>query len=536
MTVIAGVDIGNSTTEIVLSRDGVPLAWDSRPTRGIKGSPGSVMAAQALLRRIEREYSLQADEVVVAPWHPVNSHASMLHEPRPDTHPLVLIDHSVKSISGDGVAVGMPWYIDEPWTDDACIALVPRTISFNQAAEKINEAVARGADVRACLIEADEAVLITRRLDSKVIALDGVDLSSARAAARLMVEVRPAGTSLTATTDSWAVNSAFNLTHQESAAVTTITTWLAGERASVIGLSRNGQVKPAQHTSAQIRRGHEWIDLFTTDYSWKPGDTTALKLDGYVREISDLYCVDISRELAFRGLRTTRHARALAIAELASAPIYPTTSLNTIFERPVRTYESEAKAAAKGARTTPGISDDAVIIDIGGGTIDLVAQESTSVAGAGALLSAAVAYVLDVPKGAADWIKRTASVRVEAPTVWQTETGERIFTETPTPATFVGALTCPGPAGPIAFGGSLPAADWRRLRLALKQGIIANNVQRLIEPLGRSVDVIAVGGPVADEELIPILRELPAVRGVGRGNVAGVLGHRFAVAYGLSWG
>ena len=49
-----------------------------------------------------------------------------------------------------------------------------------------------------------------------------------------------------------------------------------------------------------------------------------------------------------------------------------------------------------------------------------------------------------------------------------------------------------------------------------------------------SFDIVIVGGPAADDELLPLLGRLPMVRGMGRGNVAGKLGHRYAVAYGLT--
>ena len=54
MTFVAGVDIGNSTTEIVIAEGRTPIAWERRPTRGRKGSEDSVRSAAALLRKIER--------------------------------------------------------------------------------------------------------------------------------------------------------------------------------------------------------------------------------------------------------------------------------------------------------------------------------------------------------------------------------------------------------------------------------------------------------------------------------------------------
>ena len=72
MTVVAGVDVGNATTEVVLAEDGSPGSLDPRgrdgpphplrilgagrvPTRGRKGSADSLRAAAALVRRVERQ-------------------------------------------------------------------------------------------------------------------------------------------------------------------------------------------------------------------------------------------------------------------------------------------------------------------------------------------------------------------------------------------------------------------------------------------------------------------------------------------------
>ena len=78
MTVIlAGVDVGNHTTEIVLARvhSGTvePVTHAQSPTRGRKGSRESLEGAAALLHRMEVECGLTADEVVLAVIRPVDT-------------------------------------------------------------------------------------------------------------------------------------------------------------------------------------------------------------------------------------------------------------------------------------------------------------------------------------------------------------------------------------------------------------------------------------------------------------------------------
>ena len=79
-----------------------------------------------------------------------------------------------------------------------------------------------------------------------------------------------------------------------------------------------------------------------------------------------------------------------------------------------------------GALTTPGAQASALVIDIGAGTIDVIGPESEVVAaGAGEMLTMAVAVTLGVPLAAADWVKRGSSVRVEAGQRYEAEDGTR---------------------------------------------------------------------------------------------------------------
>ena len=101
-------------------------------------------------------------------------------------------------------------------------------------------------------------------------------------------------------------------------------------------------------------------------------------------------------------------------------------------------------------------------------------------------------------------------------------------------------LVTPGPVGLLSFGRNMQPAEWRIIRQSLKLEIIARNVSRILRTYrdkiasDESFDIVIVGGPAEDDELLPVLGRLSEVKGLGRGNVAGSLGHRFAVAYGLT--
>ena len=66
MVVIAGVDVGNATTEVVLVSGGKILAAGRVPTRGRKGSADSLRGAAALVRRVERQAGCTVAEAALA--------------------------------------------------------------------------------------------------------------------------------------------------------------------------------------------------------------------------------------------------------------------------------------------------------------------------------------------------------------------------------------------------------------------------------------------------------------------------------------
>src|SRR5206468_11569356 len=101
---------------------------------------------------------------------------------------------------------------------------------------------------------------------------------------------------------------------------------------------------------------------------------------------------------------------------------------------PVRGPVSEPAAARLGALTTPGSRDDAVVVDLGAGTIDVIGSGGSVVAaGAGELLTAAVAQMLGIPRASADWVKRGPCVRVDGGQRVEGEDGRRGVLNVPAP-------------------------------------------------------------------------------------------------------
>ena len=87
--VVAGIDVGNHTTEIVLARVAggtvEPIAHGQAPTRGRKGSAESLQGAAALLHKVEVDAGVAADELLLSALRPVDTATAPLPPPSSPT-------------------------------------------------------------------------------------------------------------------------------------------------------------------------------------------------------------------------------------------------------------------------------------------------------------------------------------------------------------------------------------------------------------------------------------------------------------------
>ena len=277
---------------------------------------------------------------------------------------------------------------------------------------------------------------------------------------------------------------------------------------------------------------------------WPVGTVTALGTPDGKTTLDDLFAVDLAVAADSVTARRGSVGRAVLVSSLhgLTPGADHAAVLADLLGCPVRCVLSEPAAARLGARTTPGARPDAVVVNVGAGTIDVIAPDGEVVAaGAGELLTAAVAETLGVPRAAADWVKRGPCVRLDGNQRFEAEDGSRGFLDGPSDPAAAGMLAAAGPAGWLPFDRGHSPAEWRAIRLRLKEAVFAANLARALRSLGHGLgQVLIVGGPAGDDELLGVLlRTLPDGVTAGRGNVGGTLagppaGHRHAAALGLA--
>jgi hypothetical protein len=582
MTVIAGVDVGNATTEVAFLDGDRVLGVDRVPTRGRKGSADSLRGAAALVRRLERRLGCRVTEARVAPLRAVDTTTLAIATAPPATGRLRLIAAGVATPGGTGAWAGVPLWLDRPlpaaWQSGhveppaaarpvpraagpAAVAMVPAGFGYARAAPRLRALLAAGVPVGAVLAGGDEGVLIFNRLNAALPVIDQVDLAAVAGCDLVAVEVRPPGDPLTLLADPVALGAAFSLPAGEAGDAAVLCRTLVDFSNGVVGraapdgaghgsaASPGRERIPGETTGPWVEAAGERVTLRSACArvpGWPVGTVRALGTAGGRSEVDDLFALDLAGVADAATARRGRLGSAALVASLRRLTdgADHAAMLADLLGRPVHSMLSEPAAARLGTLTTPGARSDAVVVDLGAGTVDVIAPDGEVVAaGAGDLLTTAVAETLRIPRAAADWVKRGPCLRVDGGQRFEAEDGSRGFLDRPAPAAAAGMLAAVGPAGLLPFDREHSPAEWRAIRLRLKEAVFAANLRRALRTLGGSLpQVLLVGGPAGDDELLGVLlRSLPGDVPVGRASVGGTLdgppaGHRYAAAIGLGLG
>jgi hypothetical protein len=558
--VIAGVDVGNATTEVVLVSGNTIIGAGRVPTRGRKGSPDSLRGAAALVRRVERQVGCTVDEARIAPLRAVDTSVVTVPDAVPPRGRLRVLAAGVPTPGGTGACVGPPLLLSGSAgpsgplpvpAGSSLVAVVPAGLRYDQAAARLRDLLAGETPVGAVLVAGDEGVLVANRLPSGLPVLDQVDAAAAAACELLAVEVRPPGHTLRLLADPVALGARLRLGEHEDRDAAALSRALADHSNGVVGLLAAAPAEAGAGTDEPwvLTADGRQVPLRTACArlaDWPAGTVRVFGTGSGQAEVDDLFAVDLAAAAEAATARQGSTGRAVLVAALGRLPgvqaTPPAELLGELLAVPVRSPLSEPAAARAGALTTPGARPGAVVVDLGAGTIDVIGSASDVVAaGAGELLTAAVAETLGITRAAADWVKRGPCLRADGGQRFEAEDGSRGFLPASVPASAVGMLAVDGPGGLLPFDRRHGPGEWRAIRLRLKQAVLARNFQRTVRTLGADPgQVLIVGGPAGDEELLGVLaRSLPDGVAVGRGDVGGTcdghpLGHRYAVALGLA--
>jgi hypothetical protein len=156
VTVIAGVDVGNATTEVVLVAGGEILGAGRVPTRGRKGSAASLRGAAALVRRLERQLGCAVGEARIAPLRAVDTSVVTVPAAAAPAGRLRVLAAGVPTPGGTGACVGAPLSLADPEPRDGpAVAVVPPGLRYDEAAARLRALLATGTRIGAVLVAGD---------------------------------------------------------------------------------------------------------------------------------------------------------------------------------------------------------------------------------------------------------------------------------------------------------------------------------------------------------------------------------------------
>ena len=596
MRLIAGVDIGNSTTEVCIgqrSDDGrvTFLASALRPTTGTKGTLPNVHGIKAALKAAVSAAGRDMSELSVIR---INEAAPVIGDTAMETITETIITessmigHNPSTPAGAGTAVGEIVSFDRLDTTHegvAYLVTVPRTVAYEAVADKINR-VAKQRNVCGIIMQADEAVLVENRLEHKIPIIDEVRhierIPQGKVAA---IEVALPGQSVRMLSNPYGIATLLSLDAAATKSVTPIAKSLIGKRSAVVIKTPGGNIQenilPAGAvsfdatvpTTVQIDEGADAIMQAMAragqiqNIEGQP-NTNVGQMLSRIREgmaavsgeyasdirITDMLAVDTLAPVAIAGALAgeTCMEKAVGIAAMVRTRQLPMQQIADALAADLRTNVViagvEAVMASLGALTTPGTRVPLAILDMGGGSTDaaLIDEDGrvnlTHCAGAGELVSMLIQTELGLgARTTAEQIKKYPLAKVESLFHLRLESGEMQFFDGSIDPRLFGHVVLMSPEGMIRIDEDIPMEKIVQVRREAKRKVFVTNALRALRQvapegeLRRIPNVVLVGGSAEDFEIPEMLMEEFASHRIvcGRGNIRGSEGPRNAVATGL---
>ncbi|MDO5136065.1 MAG: diol dehydratase reactivase subunit alpha [Eubacteriales bacterium] len=596
MKLIAGVDIGNSTTEVCIG--GVEengafrfLSSASRMTTGTKGTLPNVHGIKSALMEAMEKIGRPVGELGLVRLNeaaPVIGDTAMETITETIITESSMIGHNPSTPAGVGEAVGELLLLENIWKGKPgvpYILVASSKFSYEETAARMNQFIPE-LDIRGLILQADEAVLVENRLQSSIPIVDEVrhigKIPEGKLAA---IEVAMPGTTVRMLSNPYGIATLLDLDAQETKAVTPIAKSLVGKRSAVVIRTPHGNMKENVLPAGEITfRGDR--DLRVNIDAGAERIMDSLEEAGEIRDIdgqaetnvgnmlsrirssmshvsggekediriTDILAVDTLAPVEISGSLAgeTCMEKAVGIAAMVKTRQLPMEQIANRLQEELQVHAVvagvEAVMASLGAMTTPGTRLPLAILDMGGGSTDAAVLEAdgsvrtTHQAGAGELVSMLIQTELGLgSRVTAEQIKRYPMGKVESLFHMRLENGSiRFFSESLDPR-YYGHVVLLAGKEMIRIEEDIPMERIYEVRRDAKRKVFVTNAIRALRAvaprreLKRIPNVVLVGGSAEDFEIPEMLMQaLSEYRIVcGRGNVRGLEGPRNAVATGL---
>ncbi|APY32435.1 propanediol dehydratase reactivase alpha subunit PduG [Salmonella enterica subsp. enterica serovar Apapa] len=564
MRYIAGIDIGNSSTEVALAtlnETGALTITHSAlaETTGIKGTLRNVFGIQEALALVAKRAGINVSDISLIRINeatPVIGDVAMETITETIITESTMIGHNPKTPGGAGLGVGITITPEELLTrpaDSSYILVVSSAFDFADIANVINASMRAGYQITGVILQRDDGVLVSNRLEKslpivdEVLYIDRIPLGMLAA-----IEVAVPGKVIETLSNPYGIATVFNLNADETKNIVPMARALIGNRSAVVVKTPSGDVKaraiPAGNLELQAQGRTVRVDVAAGAEAIMKAVDGCGKLDNvtgeagtniggmleHVRQtmaeltnkpsseifIQDLLAVDTSVPVSVTGGLAGEFSleQAVGIASMVKSDRLQMAMIAREIEQKlnidVQIGGAEAEAAILGALTTPGTTRPLAILDLGAGSTDASIINpkgeiiATHLAGAGDMVTMIIARELGLEdRYLAEEIKKYPLAKVESLFHLRHEDGSVQFFPTPLPPAVFARVCVVKPDELVPLPGDLALEKVRAIRRSAKERVFVTNALRAlrqVSPTGNIRDipfVVLVGGSSLDFEV-----------------------------------
>lgn len=564
MRYIAGIDIGNSSTEVALAtlnEAGALTITHSAlaETTGIKGTLRNVFGIQEALALVAKRAGINVSDISLIRINeatPVIGDVAMETITETIITESTMIGHNPKTPGGVGLGVGITITPEELLTrpaDSSYILVVSSAFDFADIANVINASMRAGYQITGVILQRDDGVLVSNRLEKslpivdEVLYIDRIPLGMLAA-----IEVAVPGKVIETLSNPYGIATVFNLNADETKNIVPMARALIGNRSAVVVKTPSGDVKaraiPAGNLELQAQGRTVRVDVAAGAEAIMKAVDGCGKLDNvtgeagtniggmleHVRQtmaeltnkpsseifIQDLLAVDTSVPVSVTGGLAGEFSleQAVGIASMVKSDRLQMAIIAREIEQKlnidVQIGGAEAEAAILGALTTPGTTRPLAILDLGAGSTDASIINpkgeiiATHLAGAGDMVTMIIARELGLEdRYLAEEIKKYPLAKVESLFHLRHEDGSVQFFPTPLPPAVFARVCVVKPDELVPLPGDLVLEKVRAIRRSAKERVFVTNALRAlrqVSPTGNIRDipfVVLVGGSSLDFEV-----------------------------------
>ncbi|EOP2619084.1 diol dehydratase reactivase subunit alpha [Escherichia coli] len=564
MRYIAGIDIGNSSTEVALATLSATgeLSFVSSAlaeTTGIKGTLRNVHGIQEALAQATKKVGINVSDISLIRINeatPVIGDVAMETITETIITESTMIGHNPKTPGGVGLGVGLTITPQELLTrpaDTPYILVVSSAFDFADIATMINASVRAGYQLTGVILQRDDGVLVNNRLEiplpivDEVLYIDRIPLGMLAA-----IEVAVPGKVIETLSNPYGIATVFARNAEETKNIVPVARALIGNRSAVVVKTPSGDVKarsiPAGNiellsagrtTRVDVAAGADAIMKAVGEcpklenVTGEPGTNIGGMLE-HVRQtmaeltnkpsneifIQDLLAIDTSVPVSVTGGLAGEFSleQAVGIASMVKSDRLQMAMIASEIKQKlhvdVQVGGAEAEAAIQGALTTPGTTRPLAILDLGAGSTDasIINQSgeivATHLAGAGDMVTMIIARELGLnDRYLAEEIKKYPLAKVESLFHLRHEDGSVQFFPTPLSPHVFARVCVVKPDELVPIPGDLTQEKVRAVRRSAKERVFVTNALRAlrqVSPGGNIRDipfVVLVGGSSLDFEV-----------------------------------